>query len=182
MFVVQAIFNKMRKDRLYALGSLTLFLWISMTYFLFVHRPNAEVFRRRLGLEERSKLSVSSLAARIDEFEIKLKRTSDENSALLQALREAVKEKSLRLTNNNDKTTEKIVKIKVADAEKEIPMPEEMLNPNKISKSDVAIAILMFACNRITVSKALDSLLAYRKDDVKFPIIVSQVKTYQLSN
>ena len=57
-------------------------------------------------------------------------------------------------------------------------MPEEILDHNnKISKRDAVIAILMFACNRITVSKALDSLLAYRKDDVKFPIIVSQVKT-----
>ena len=172
MFVVQAIVNKMRKDRLYALGSLTLFLWISMTYFLFVHRPNAEVFRRRLGLEERSKLTVASLANRIDEFEVKLKRTSDENSALLQALRDFVKNKTL---HSNSKQIKPIVK--VPDAKNDIPMPEEILDHNKISKRDAVIAILMFACNRITVSKALDSLLAYRKDDVKFPIIVSQVKT-----
>lgn len=32
----------------------------------------------------------------------------------------------------------------------------------------------MFACNRVTVSKALDSLLKFRKNPTQFPIIVSQ--------
>merc|ERR1712018_31195 len=104
------------------------------------------------------------------EFEVKLKRTSDENSALLQTLRDFVKNKTL---HSNSKQIKPIVK--VPDAKNDIPMPEEILDHNKkISKRDAVIAILMFACNRITVSKALDSLLAYRKDDVKFPIIVSQ--------
>merc|ERR1712018_222071 len=103
------------------------------------------------------------------EFEVKLKRTSDENSALLQTLRDFVKNKTL---HSNSKQIKPIVK--VPDAKNDIPMPEEILDHNKISKRDAVIAILMFACNRITVSKALDSLLDYRKDDVKFPIIVSQ--------
>ena len=38
------------------------------------------------------------------------------------------------------------------------------------------IPVLMFACNRVTVAKALDSLLSYRTDPAKFPIIVSQVR------
>ena len=40
----------------------------------------------------------------------------------------------------------------------------------------MVIPVLMFACNRVTVAKALDSLLSYRTDPVKFPIIVSQVR------
>lgn len=36
------------------------------------------------------------------------------------------------------------------------------------------IPILLFACNRVTVSKALDLLLAYRPDKEQFPIIVTQ--------
>ena len=40
----------------------------------------------------------------------------------------------------------------------------------------MVIPVLMFACNRVTVAKAVDSLLSYRTDPAKFPIIVSQVE------
>lgn len=38
------------------------------------------------------------------------------------------------------------------------------------------IPVLVFACNRITVTRCLDSLLQYRPDPDLFPIIVSQVR------
>ncbi len=41
---------------------------------------------------------------------------------------------------------------------------------------NIVIPVLMFACNRVTVNKAIDNLLKLRKDKDKFPIIVSQVK------
>ena len=44
------------------------------------------------------------------------------------------------------------------------------------------IPVLMFACNRVTVAKALDSLLSYRTDPAKFPIIVSQVRIQVLAS
>ena len=36
------------------------------------------------------------------------------------------------------------------------------------------IAVLVFACNRVTVSRHLDQLLRHRPDPARFPIIVSQ--------
>lgn len=43
------------------------------------------------------------------------------------------------------------------------------------SKSDsVVLPILVFSCNRPDVRRSLDSLLKYRPDAKKFPIIVSQ--------
>ncbi|XP_050398754.1 alpha-1,3-mannosyl-glycoprotein 2-beta-N-acetylglucosaminyltransferase [Patella vulgata] len=42
-----------------------------------------------------------------------------------------------------------------------------------IPKADV-LPILMFACNRVTVSRSLDQLLKYRPSGEKFPIIVTQ--------
>lgn len=36
------------------------------------------------------------------------------------------------------------------------------------------IAVLVFACNRVTVSKCIDQLLKYRPSREQFPIIVSQ--------
>lgn len=41
---------------------------------------------------------------------------------------------------------------------------------------DIKIPVLVFACNRITVTRCLDSLLLYRPDPDHFPIIVSQVR------
>ena len=130
-----------------------------MTYFLFVHRPNAGAVRRRLGFDgQSSTLTLTALSHRVDEFEKRLKQTSDENSQLLQALRKAVKESQKEESNNDNE--------KVKDAKAGLPEP------------DVVIPVLMFACNRVTVSKALDSLLSIRKDKHKFPIIVSQVKIF----
>ena len=173
----------MRKDQLYAFGSLTLFVWISMTYFLFVHRPNAGAVKRRLGLSrDGSSLTVESLAKRIDGFEIQLKQSADENNVLLGALRQAVKEsrenKKRKIADdnsNNDKgqqakSREIAVKEIKSDVHKEV-----VDHDSNSASSNVVIAVLMFACNRVTVRKALDSLLAYRKDKVKFPIVVSQV-------
>lgn len=40
------------------------------------------------------------------------------------------------------------------------------------------IPVLVFACNRVTVSRCLDSLLQYRPDPDLFPIIVSQVSYF----
>ncbi|XP_019868567.1 alpha-1,3-mannosyl-glycoprotein 2-beta-N-acetylglucosaminyltransferase [Aethina tumida] len=39
---------------------------------------------------------------------------------------------------------------------------------------DVKIPVLVFACNRITITRCLDRLLKYRPDPDKFPIIVSE--------
>jgi alpha-1,3-mannosyl-glycoprotein beta-1,2-N-acetylglucosaminyltransferase len=61
--------------------------------------------------------------------------------------------------------------VKVSDAKK----PSDADSKKPPDMSDV-IPVLMFACNRVTVNKALDSLLRARKDPEKFPIIVSQVR------
>lgn len=159
------ILTKMRKDRFYAFGSLALFVWISMTYFLFVHRPNAEAVRRRLvGLVDKDKTvqdSIKEFRIKMNDFDQRLKRTSNENGQLLQTLLEAVKESRRQ---NEEKS--------VASAGAPQRPPKKVSEPKDVSS--LVIAVLMFACNRVTVSKALDSLLAFRKDKTKFPIIVSQ--------
>lgn len=46
---------------------------------------------------------------------------------------------------------------------------------------DVKIPVLVFACNRITITRCLDRLLKYRPDPDKFPIIVSEVMIDKLN-
>ena len=78
--ICAAIIAKMRKDKLYAVGSLALFVWISMTYFLFVHRPNGEAVRRRLvGLIDKDQTvsdSINSFRIKLSDFEQRLKSAS----------------------------------------------------------------------------------------------------------
>ena len=99
----------MRKDKLYAVGSLALFVWMSMTYFLFVHRPNGEAVRRRLvGLIDKDKTvsdSIDSFRIKLSDFEQRLKTASLDNSQLLETLLEAVNE------SRRQKDEEKSVKI-----------------------------------------------------------------------
>ncbi|KAL1513801.1 hypothetical protein ABEB36_003161 [Hypothenemus hampei] len=44
---------------------------------------------------------------------------------------------------------------------------------SKVSQEE-KLAVLVFACNRVSVTRCLDKLLQYRPDPEKFPIIVSQ--------
>ncbi|CAH1963516.1 unnamed protein product [Acanthoscelides obtectus] len=70
------------------------------------------------------------------------------------------------------KNAHKLLEIKKAgDVSKEKTLPKEL--------QEVKLPILVFACNRITVSRCLDKLLKYRPDPDQFPIIVSQVTAFK---
>lgn len=43
----------------------------------------------------------------------------------------------------------------------------------------IRIPVIVFACNRVSVSNCLDNLLKYRPSAHQFPIIVSQVRPYR---
>ena len=50
---------------------------------------------------------------------------------------------------------------------------------NNVGQSKPIIPVLLFACNRVTVNKALDLLISYRPSKEQFPIIVSQDCNHQ---
>ena len=45
---------------------------------------------------------------------------------------------------------------------------------NEVAKETLQVPVLVIACNRPTVSRALDSILAARSNGEMFPIVVSQ--------
>lgn len=57
----------------------------------------------------------------------------------------------------------------------ELKKAEEQRGELLTESKDSNLPVLVFACNRITVSRCLDKLILYRPDPHKFPIIVSQV-------
>ena len=150
----------MKKDKLYLFGTLALFAWISMTYFLFVHRPKSVESSGSGGRIS----ELNSLKSRMTNFESKLKESLAENSAFLKQVQD--------ILLSNKKPSKDTLKDKAKDL-----VVGDDVDRKKAIKEDFSnvIPVLMFACNRVTISKSLDNLLKIRKDEKKFPIIVSQV-------
>ena len=82
----------MRKDTLYIFGSLALFAWAAMTYFLFVHRPN--------NFADLRKSTLDALQDRIQTFEVRLNESLEENSAFLAKMKYLLNKKSAPLIDN----------------------------------------------------------------------------------
>ena len=154
-----AIFGKMRRDKVYAFGVICIFGWMIMTYILFTHQP--PIFESKLSRTYTKKIdhdSFSKLNKNIDRFSVRLKQQIKESDQLLVDLKEVVQTRNSQV--KKDTTT-------------------EILTEKPRHVENAVIPILMFACNRVSVTKAIDPLLKYRGDDparkAKFPIIVSQV-------
>ena len=75
-----------------------------------------------------------------------------------------------------------IVENRKSHVKKEVATEKTTEKPKVVENA--VIPILMFACNRVSVTKAIDPLLKYRGDDparkAKFPIIVSQVSRHTI--
>lgn len=191
----------MRKDKLYILGSLVLLTWIFITYFLYFHRPKTleSLSHYATGAASAAKgrsPAVEDLRRHVEAFGARLKEQERQNQDILAELRElrgsgdALPDQGL----NNAKKTGK--KEEFQDFNDYVPEKEGELSMvaggggagggaglagGGVAEQD-RIAVLMFACNRPTVSKALDSLLKHRPDERRFPIIVSQVRLKLLIN
>ena len=158
-----AIFGKMRRDKVYAFGVICIFGWMIMTYILFTHQP--PIFESKFSRTYTRKIdhtSFSKLSNNIDRFSVRLRQQIKESDQLLVDLKEVVQTRNSQV--KKETTTE---------------TPTE--KPRHVENA--VIPILMFACNRVSVTKAIDPLLKYRGEDparkAKFPIIVSQVnRTY----
>ncbi len=150
----------MRKDKIFALFALILASWMSLTYFLYFHRPSTvDDSARRKALERQ-----------MAEFKHKLDAQVEINEALLKEIGQLKSsDRKDRENSVSDKDKEEF-----KDFDEETGQRHREDDPPSLKPED-KIAVLMFACNRPTVSKALDSLLAVRSDPERFPIIVSQV-------
>ena len=143
-----------------ALGSVALGVWIIMTYFMFVHRPDMVGKQRQTQVDSR----LAKLSDDVQSFSIRLKQQINDNAELLEAL-ESIKSQAVK----------DVAAAPIAEPAVEKKPVEEAVDDSPV------IPVLMFSCNRPTVSKAIDPLLEYRGSDPerikKFPIIVSQVRT-----
>jgi hypothetical protein len=173
----------MRKDRLYILGSIVLTLWVCITYLLFAHRPKPDLVNTADALRLQLDLKRD-----LDTFERRLRHQLKDNGILLKELQvlrndQIVHPDKAKNADGEQKFVDGANEYEeappgvgggIGDASGGVREKKESLGGAN-QKANVVIPVLMFACNRVTVTKALDLLLEYRTDPIKFPIIVSQV-------
>lgn len=155
----------MKKDTVFAFGSLALFAWVSITWFLFVHRPNISMEELRKDTFSR----IKDLQDRVDRFDGQLKENLNQTSFIIDIIKSGIKKTNV--------VTPKVERSVTTTTTPEVPRFNECTNSsNNPDLFANIIPVLVIACNRVTVSKALESLLKARKekDKEKFPIFVSQ--------
>ncbi|XP_043208577.1 alpha-1,3-mannosyl-glycoprotein 2-beta-N-acetylglucosaminyltransferase-like isoform X1 [Amphibalanus amphitrite] len=120
-------------------------VWSLVYLLVFVNRPNGSV--------RRTEETLNSLTEQLADLQNTLSQQNAENRRLLDALN------------------------KIADNRVAAAAPAGLVAPGAAGGATVAapvIAVLVFACNRVTVSRHLDQVLRYRPDPARFPVIVSQ--------
>ncbi|XP_023726249.1 alpha-1,3-mannosyl-glycoprotein 2-beta-N-acetylglucosaminyltransferase isoform X2 [Cryptotermes secundus] len=160
----------MRKNQFIGFAFVSVCLWALVTYYLFLDRPlNHKPDQKQIQIQEHLSL-----------LELKLNEQFLDGEKLLQQLRNIVKEQQLSVRVNEAGAEGRGVgeeqQLEKQQGEKEDEQVNRMrsLAEEVLPDGGPVIAVLVFACNRITVNKCIDQLLKYRPARERFPIIVSQ--------
>ncbi|XP_069692601.1 alpha-1,3-mannosyl-glycoprotein 2-beta-N-acetylglucosaminyltransferase isoform X1 [Periplaneta americana] len=139
----------MRKNHFIGFAFVSVCLWALVTYYLFLDRP----------LGHKPNQASVQVEEHLSLLESRLREQFADSERLLQQVRDTLQEQQLS-----------------ARAQDSEGGDEQISRVRALAESDQApvIAVLVFACNRITVSKCIDQLLKYRPSREQFPIIVSQ--------
>uniref|UniRef100_A0A1B6DSW2 Alpha-1,3-mannosyl-glycoprotein 2-beta-N-acetylglucosaminyltransferase n=1 Tax=Clastoptera arizonana TaxID=38151 RepID=A0A1B6DSW2_9HEMI len=146
----------MRKNHFTGLLVVSIFSWVIVIYFLYLDHFHGN--HNNL---------ISAPEDALTNLEQKIKTELQTNQILVERLKTAIQnqwENSKNLNQNNVDSKEKNSK------GSSLTRKTELL----FSHQENAIAVVVFACNRVTVTRCLDSLIKYRPDADLFPIIVTQ--------
>lgn len=187
----------MRKKKILLTGTLLFMSWGTIQLYLFVHKPQYQIFRSPRswfsGLQSNGSQSTEAgppsaegganggastpaalsavtpsslfdfkaIASKVDSLEHDLSRQIKSNEGMLRVL---------RIVNRIAKKTGKSVQEVLKNKEY-----LDSLSEGFIGKEPV-IAVLLFACNRVTVKRNLDQLFKFRPPGAEeiFPIVVTQ--------
>ncbi|XP_063228833.1 alpha-1,3-mannosyl-glycoprotein 2-beta-N-acetylglucosaminyltransferase isoform X2 [Bacillus rossius redtenbacheri] len=125
----------------------------------------------------------AAVQQRLKELEQGVRQQSADSEQLVRQLQRTVHQRQQLAVAD-------AVKRRVEDAEADQLTDEEKLQQEKVRQLRAragqrlaggapVLAVLVFACNRVTVSKCLDQLLRYRPSAQQFPIVVSQDCAHQ---
>lgn len=138
----------MRNQVFVALACICSFLWLTIIFVLSKERaPQQDT-------------PDTSLETRLKDVEAELSRQIKDNKQLLE--------------NITNVRTNLELKLREAREANKIKANLSISTLVTDTKNGDIIPVLLFACNRVSVSKALDELISYRPNKEKYPIIVSQ--------
>lgn len=127
-------------------------------------------------------LQRSDFLKQLNTLEVNIKEETELNDVLLRNLLDILRAKNsigeIPSNNNEIQNFESVIKeitlepTKIVDKLSKLNSLEEK---EYHSFNGPIIPVLVFACNRVSISKCLDNLIEYRPNSHQFPIIVSQV-------
>lgn len=150
----------MRKHHLTGLIVVSFLSWAIVIYFIF-EGPHGNRINLLKSPEIDEKLVVLE-----DKIKEELKAGEIVRSKLHQAIETKLKEKEKAIEDEKRK-------IQIEEVDKAAMAEQEKVKAIR-AHSESAVAVLVFACNRVTVVRCLDQLLKFRPSAQQFPIIVSQ--------
>ncbi|XP_049781255.1 alpha-1,3-mannosyl-glycoprotein 2-beta-N-acetylglucosaminyltransferase isoform X2 [Schistocerca cancellata] len=155
----------MRKNQFFAFVFVSFCLWTVVTYYLFQHRP--------LGTRFPDASVVEDPLARLEK---KLKEHLKANKNLFREIQEFVFKEAANNHIGENSLVGNEAQNEVLGSRQKNSKVEQLkdIAQQKLPNGGPVIAIVVFACNRITVSKCIDQLVRYRPSRHQFPIIVSQ--------
>nr|CAG4640874.1 EOG090X06K9 [Eulimnadia texana] len=163
--------------RFYVIISFCVLAWVGVTYLILstetysntVNKSGSELLQKVKELE-------SLITNEKNKYELllgELKRIEDRSKVSgleLEKLEEVFRQAGINVFNKNEN-----LEAEVPDSDPvEISVPERPAVERESQKT--ILPVLVFSCNRVSVTRCLDGLLKYRpnRTDVEFPIVVSQ--------
>lgn len=108
---------------------------------------------------------------RLESLESQIKSEIAERGNVRDRIRKVIE---LKLQEKRQAAEDELNQKQLAETKKEENIAEKEKIEAISAHSENAIAILVFSCNRVTVTRCLDQLLEYRPSAQDFPIIVTQ--------
>lgn len=153
------------KRFIFTLG--TIGIWTLLTYFIVIrihsdHQNGKSKFREKIqNLEEKMKEEAESRKQIIRQY----------NSLIQEVRSKTTASPTLPVVQESNVAP-------LEDDKAEVPLNNKIDFNGKYISDDVnfpVIPVIVFACNRVSISRNLDALIKYRPSREQFPIIVSQV-------
>lgn len=153
----------MRKNHFTGVLVVSSLSWVIVIYFLFRDSPHGKSPNINL-------ITTLDTEDKLTDLEQQVKQELESNKIILDKLKSAINSQW-----EAKKRIEEEVKLATDEQQKvDNAHPEMAVLADIRSHPDSAIAVLVFACNRVTITRCLDQLLKFRPNAEQFPIIVTQ--------
>lgn len=151
-------------------------LWSLVTYLVVIKNYDNQNFSAKSKFREKVVYLESEIQKETDVRRDLVSRYANLIRILSEKAAEEASTTSSAVSNNNDDLAplEEVVETNA----NEIQWNNKINFNGKYINDDVnkpVIPVIVFACNRVSISRSLEALIKYRPDREQFPIIVSQV-------